>query len=256
MKWAPIRDDGAKSGWAIRGHFEGSQSARIVAFSSQDRGGRTRGHRPAPVITLTQMKWVEGFFSRTDPTTCNRPQRCGERSLWIWGWVGFPRRVSLRLESGWVRSECGRWLFCALAMCFLRSPAWEELYSHLSDYFLSLHNLFLCFCVSSDKLEERIHIHNGCNSHQWFYVRHIGRWGLCGWKVLHWPCVSSYNVLERSRIHTGCIFINFTLSYCVHIGPDQLSRTPRRGLCGRKVLPPCTRHVSFDSSYKFFFFLK
>ena len=140
MKWAPIRDDGAKSGWAIRGHFEGSQSARIVAFSSQDRGGRTRGHRPAPVITLTQMKWVEGFFSRTDPTTCNRPQRCGERSLWIWGWVGFPRRVSLRLESGWVRSECGRWLFCALAMCFLRSPAWAELYSHLSDYFLPLHN--------------------------------------------------------------------------------------------------------------------
>ena len=51
-----------KSGWAIRGHFEDSQSARIVAFSSQDRGGRTRGHRLAPVITLTQMKWPK-FFS-------------------------------------------------------------------------------------------------------------------------------------------------------------------------------------------------
>ena len=55
------RWNGAKSEWAIRRHFEESQSARIVAFSSQDRDGRTRGHRPAPVITLTQMKWVEDF---------------------------------------------------------------------------------------------------------------------------------------------------------------------------------------------------
>ena len=66
MKRAASRESDAKSGWAIkvaiRGHFEDSQSARIVAFSSQDRGGRTRGHRPAPVITLTQMKWP-GFFS-------------------------------------------------------------------------------------------------------------------------------------------------------------------------------------------------
>ena len=141
MKWGPIREDGAKSGWAIRGHFEESQSARIVAFSSQERGGRTRGHRAAPVITLTQMKWVRSFLKNWSVRHATFFKDVEKEALNLRpGWISKESEWQIRV---WLTQSVGGGCcrFCALPMCFLRSPAGEQLYSHRShSCFLPLQN--------------------------------------------------------------------------------------------------------------------
>ena len=66
---------------------------------------------------------------------------------------------------------------------------------------------------------------------------------VCGWKV--WPLLCIDHMFPHSILKRGLTLtlVAFTGIFHCHIGlvgSDQAGWTPRRGLCGWKVLPPCS----------------
>ena len=162
MKRAPIREGSAKSGWAIRRHFEDSQSARIVAFSSRDRRGLTRGHRLAPVITLWR-RWSSRDFFPENWSVMQRSSKKAfefEAGVDFWGeWIADKSVAYYRLDPTprclcclCVGGHCCQ-LLCSLAMCFLRSSVGKKSFSHWPLF------LFFQFTI-------RNQIYTGCRYYQ------------------------------------------------------------------------------------------